>query len=39
MEWHSQLNGDPMPWLLESKDPGARYLALRDLVGLPAGRP
>jgi hypothetical protein len=39
MEWRSQLNGDPMPWLLESKDPGARYLALRDLVGLPPDDP
>jgi hypothetical protein len=34
MEWQSQLNDDPLPWLLESNDPGARYLALRDLVGL-----
>jgi len=26
---------DPMSWLLDSTDPGVRYLALRDLVGLP----
>ena len=28
---------DPIPWLLESDDPGVKYLTLRDLVGLPAG--
>jgi len=39
MDWKSQLNGDPMPWLLEPADPGPRYLALRDLVGLPANDP
>jgi hypothetical protein len=26
-------------WLLEPEDPGPRYLALRDLVGLPADEP
>ncbi len=26
-------------WLLDPDDPGPRYLALRDLVGLPAGDP
>ena len=36
MTWQSQLNADPLPWLLEGDDPGVRYLALRDLVGLPA---
>lgn len=25
-----------LPWLSEEKDPGVRYLALRDLVGLPS---
>ncbi len=34
MEWHTQLNSDPLPWLLEPTDPGPRFLALRDLVGL-----
>jgi len=34
MNWRSQLNGDPLPWLLEPSGPGPRYLALRDLVGL-----
>jgi hypothetical protein len=33
MNWRSQLNADPLPWLLEANSPGARYLALRDLVG------
>jgi hypothetical protein len=28
---------DPLPWLLEPQDPGVRYLALRDLLGLPPG--
>ena len=27
---------DPLPWLLEPQDPGVRYLALRDLLDLPA---
>jgi hypothetical protein len=36
MDWQSQLKGDPLSWLLESADPGVRYLALRDLVGVPA---
>ena len=34
--------GDQDPtqeWLLEPEDPGVRYLALRDLVGLPADDP
>jgi hypothetical protein len=35
MSWKSQLRNDPMPWLLESDNPGVRYLALRDLLKLP----
>jgi hypothetical protein len=31
----TKLNTDPLPWLLESESPGARYLALRDLVETP----
>ena len=27
---------DPLPWLLEPQDPGVRYLAMRDLLELPA---
>ena len=34
--WTAQLKGDPISWLLESAAPGVRYLALRDLVALPA---
>ena len=30
---------DPIPWLLEPDDPGVRYLAMRDLLGLPADEP
>lgn len=29
----------PLNWLLESENPGVRYLALRDLVGLPYDDP
>lgn len=36
MSWKDQLRADPMPWLLEAADPGVRYLALRDLLELPA---
>ncbi len=35
MSWQDQIKGDPLPWLLEDSDPGARYLALRDLLGGP----
>ena len=30
---------DPLSWLLEPQDPGVRYLALRDLLDLPADDP
>jgi hypothetical protein len=39
MDWKSQLKSDPLTWLLESADPGVCYLALRDLLELPAGDP
>ena len=32
MSWQNQLKGDSLSWLLEPESPGARYLALRDLV-------
>lgn len=32
MNWHSVLNGDPLPWLLEPENPSVRYFALRDLL-------
>ena len=35
MTWKQQLKGDPLPWLLQANSPGARYLALRDLVDEP----
>jgi hypothetical protein len=35
MSWQNQLRGDSVSWLLEPDTPGVRYLALRDLVGLP----
>jgi len=34
MSWQNQLNGDTMSWLLENDEPGVRYLAMRDLLGL-----
>ena len=30
---------DALAWLLEPEDPGVRYLALRDLLSLPADDP
>ncbi len=39
MTWTDQLNRDSLSWLLEAADPGVRYLALRDLQGLPANHP
>jgi hypothetical protein len=30
---------DPLSWLLEPQDPGVRYLAMRDLLNLPADDP
>lgn len=35
MAWQDQLNGDSLAWLLEPDSPGARYLALRDLLDRP----
>src|SRR5689334_22074766 len=34
MTWKNQLRHDPLPWLLDSTDPGVRYLAVRDLLAL-----
>ena len=36
MSWKDQLRSDSLPWLLESENPGVRYLALRDVIELPA---
>jgi hypothetical protein len=36
MAWENQLKGDPINWLLESENPGVRYLAIRDLLDKPA---
>jgi hypothetical protein len=36
MSWKNQLRSDSLAWLLESDNPGVRYLALRDLLELPA---
>lgn len=35
MSWQTHLKGDSLTWLLESDNPGVRYLALRDLCDLP----
>jgi hypothetical protein len=37
MNGQDEFSGDTLTWLLEAEDPGVRYLALRDLVGLPPG--
>jgi hypothetical protein len=34
MSWKNQLRGDSLPWLLESENPGVRYIAMRDLLDL-----
>ena len=34
MSWKNQLRSDSLPWLLQSENPGVRYLALRDLFDL-----
>ena len=39
MSWKNQLRSDSLPWLLESDNPGVRYLAMRDLLNLPADDP
>ena len=39
MSWIDELRGDPQPWLLDESDPGPRYLAMRDLLGLSPGDP
>jgi len=39
MTWLEQVNDNPIAWLLEPESPGVRYLALRDLAGLPRGDP
>jgi hypothetical protein len=39
MSWQTELNDDPLPWLLEPDAPGPRYLALRDLLDLPKDHP
>ena len=37
MSWKNQLRKDSLPWLLESDNPGVRYLAVRDLLDLSPG--
>ncbi|HET7091279.1 MAG TPA: nitrogen fixation protein NifH [Anaerolineae bacterium] len=39
MAWQAQLKCNSLPWLLETESPGVRYLALRDVVGLPKDNP
>lgn len=39
MDWHNQLKGDVVSWLLEPDDSNVRYLALRDLLDKPADDP
>lgn len=39
MTWQTHLKGDSLTWLLEPESPGARCLALRDLLDLPLDDP
>ena len=39
MSWQDQLKGDSLSWLLESRTPEVRYLALRDLLEYPQTDP
>ena len=39
MPWQEKLNGDSLSWLMEEDEPGVRYLAMRDLLDLPAKDP
>lgn len=39
LTWQKELNGETLSWLLEENEPGVRYLAMRDLLDLPADDP
>ena len=39
MEWSDVLPRDPVPWLLESDEPAARWVALTEVLGAPAEAP
>ena len=39
MSARDSLSSAVLDWLLDPADPGVRYLALRDLVGLPPDDP
>lgn len=39
MTWQAQLRAEPLPWLLDADEPGARYLTLRDLQQCPPNDP
>jgi hypothetical protein len=39
MSWTDKLKGDSLSWLLETSEPNVRYLALRNLMELPADDP
>jgi len=35
----NRLNGDPLPWLLQSENPSLRYWTLTDIIGRPRDDP
>mgnify|MGYP001123018855 CR=1 FL=1 len=37
--WKTLMRADPTDWLLDPDDPGACYLALKDVFGLESGEP
>jgi len=37
--WQKNLNGDPLPWLLDPENPSVRYWTLVDILDRPASDP
>jgi hypothetical protein len=37
--WHTHLNGEPLPWLLDLETPSVRYWTLTDIFDQPASDP
>ena len=37
--WYKHLNGDPLPWLLDSENPSVRYWTLTDILDRAANEP
>jgi hypothetical protein len=35
-DWRDALNGDPLPWLLESANPSVRFFTLTEILDRPS---